>query len=675
MHTATYSPEDNKLRLYATERLDPETFAAAKECGFKWAPHQDLFVAPAWTPKREDFLLELAGEIGDEDTSLVERQEERAERFEGYSEKRLAEATAHKEGVEAITDGIPLGQPILVGHHSEKRARKDADKIERGMQKAVSLWNTSKYWTSRAQGAIHHAKYKERSDVRYRRIKKLESERRKHERSLSAVTKFAKVFENCLADATSEHIYTLCNQGFAVSGGKVGYSMHSWLREEERTGAQALEYVETMKASSQAHNGRWFSHIDNRLAYERAMLGESGGLEADKHDFKKGGRVLTRLFGREEWATITRVNKSSGVTTSLSTNRTSYPRVVSVEDVKGYEAPTAESAAAVKSANKGPALLNYRAPDGITRPHKYREGETVTLKQVEMTRAQYKRIGKDGKETQRIEGHKIRTVFVMEREGSWSKDSWCAVFLTDSKEHPRPTGEEPEDNTTTLPPVERVANLDRPCKAPERTAFDDINESLKGGVQVVAAPQLFPTPSGIARKMVKYAELVDGVQILEPSAGTGSIVKAIFDYYSGPVSVQAIEISSELCQRLPGTFEGREERHALGVDHADFLTWEKPHPSMFGRVIMNPPFERGADIKHIKHALTFLQEGGRLVALCANGPKQQRELQPLATHWEDLPPGSFKEQGTNVNVALVVIDKAKESSSSEVMEQGAFNFG
>ena len=55
MLTATYSPDDNKLRLYASTRLDPETYARVKAAGFKWAPKQQLFVAPMWTPGREDW--------------------------------------------------------------------------------------------------------------------------------------------------------------------------------------------------------------------------------------------------------------------------------------------------------------------------------------------------------------------------------------------------------------------------------------------------------------------------------------------------------------------------------------------------------------------------------------------------------------------------------------------
>lgn len=142
---ATYSPEDNKLRLYASSRLDAETYQRVKAAGFKWAPKQQLFVAPAWTPGREDLLIELCGEIGDEDTSLVERAEERAERFGDYSDSRRDDAEQARAAVSAIADNIPFGQPILVGHHSERRARKDAEKIQDGMRKAVKMWDQAQY--------------------------------------------------------------------------------------------------------------------------------------------------------------------------------------------------------------------------------------------------------------------------------------------------------------------------------------------------------------------------------------------------------------------------------------------------------------------------------------------------------------------------------------------------
>ncbi len=167
--SATYSPDDNKLRLYASTRLGADTYARVKAAGFRWAPRQDLFVAPMWTPGREDLLVELCGEIDDEDTTLVDRAEQRADRFDDYSERRGREAEGARKAVERIADGIPFGQPILVGHHSERHARRDAEKIENGMRKAVRLWQTSTYWQDRAAGALRHAKYKEQPAVRARR--------------------------------------------------------------------------------------------------------------------------------------------------------------------------------------------------------------------------------------------------------------------------------------------------------------------------------------------------------------------------------------------------------------------------------------------------------------------------------------------------------------------------
>src|SRR5438128_387324 len=76
----------------------------------------------------------------------------------------------------------------------------------------------------------------------------------------------------------------------------------------------------------------------------------------------------------------------------------------------------------------------------------------------------------------------------------------------------------------------------------------------------------------------------------------------------------------------------------------------------FDRIVMNPPFDRGSDIDHIQHAFALLAPGGRLVAVCANGPRQRGELGEVCTQWIDLPAGSFKEQGTSVNAAIVVLD-------------------
>jgi hypothetical protein len=59
---------------------------------------------------RKDLLIELAGTLDDEDTTFVERAEERANRFDDYPDDRLADATSAEKGVRDIMDGIDVGR-------------------------------------------------------------------------------------------------------------------------------------------------------------------------------------------------------------------------------------------------------------------------------------------------------------------------------------------------------------------------------------------------------------------------------------------------------------------------------------------------------------------------------------------------------------------------------------
>ncbi|ENU1325305.1 DUF3560 domain-containing protein, partial [Escherichia coli] len=314
MYRATYSPDDNKLRLYAVSRLDPETYKKVHDAGFRWAPKQALFVAPAWTPGREDVLLSLAGEIEDEDSTLAERQEARAERFTGYSGKRASESAQALDEVERLAAMIPPGQPILVGHHSERRARRDAQRIENGMKRAVMLFERAEYWEERARSALLHAKYKERPDVRWRRIKKIEADLRKAEKTIAQSQKYltmwrAESLDLNMAKLISSHdhisacfpldTYPRPAEKSQYEGSR---SLWSALDDDIITTEQAREIAIRCHERQIQHQQRWVNHYQNRLIYERAMLDESGGVVTRTQDFEPGGQV----FSRGEWLTIIR---------------------------------------------------------------------------------------------------------------------------------------------------------------------------------------------------------------------------------------------------------------------------------------------------------------------------------------------------------------------------------
>ena len=66
-----------------------------------------------------------------------ERKEARLEQRQDWAESRDRKAAASFDTAQRIGDGIPFGQPILVGHHSEKRARKDQERIYNGMMAGI----------------------------------------------------------------------------------------------------------------------------------------------------------------------------------------------------------------------------------------------------------------------------------------------------------------------------------------------------------------------------------------------------------------------------------------------------------------------------------------------------------------------------------------------------------
>jgi 16S rRNA G1207 methylase RsmC len=171
-------------------------------------------------------------------------------------------------------------------------------------------------------------------------------------------------------------------------------------------------------------------------------------------------------------------------------------------------------------------------------------------------------------------------------------------------------------------------------------------ESLRAGVQVVSAPNLFPTPPDVARQVVELAEIGPGMEVLEPSAGTGSLIAAIREA-EPTATVTTLELVGTLAVRLQRTFAQN-----VTVRAQDFLGI--PTGGVFDRIVMNPPFDNGADIKHVEHARQFLAEGGRLVAIMANGPRQREKFEPIATVWIDLPTGTFV--GTSARAAIVVIE-------------------
>lgn len=171
--------------------------------------------------------------------------------------------------------------------------------------------------------------------------------------------------------------------------------------------------------------------------------------------------------------------------------------------------------------------------------------------------------------------------------------------------------------------------------------------------RIVSAFNLFQSPEPLAARVVELlAAGRDLGRVLEPSAGLGRLYRAV-RAVSPDCPVTLVDSSPECCGELYRATEGD---GAARLVAGDFLTMGADRLGAFDSVVMNPPFKLGADIKHVRRALSLLAPGGRLVAVVANGPKQRAALKPGAAQWHDLPGDTFRSEGTSVNAAIVVFD-------------------
>lgn len=201
-------------------------------------------------------------------------------------------------------------------------------------------------------------------------------------------------------------------------------------------------------------------------------------------------------------------------------------------------------------------------------------------------------------------------------------------------------------------------------------------DRLTGGesVNIKKEFQFFATPAKLADRLVELADIKEGMSILEPSAGQGAIIEAIykaFPYYmKGPndkpgVTVDYYELM-EINRDILSKKLRSNERWSSGTSCMgdDFLIAK---PSFkYDRIIANPPFSKNQDIDHIKHMFAFCNDGGRIVTIASKHwqnssnkkETQFREsLDDLGAQVIEVDAGEFKESGTSISTAIIIIDK------------------
>ena len=82
-----------------------------------------------------------------------DRRQRRIERYRELAEKNRERANQLQEESGAAVAGVPFGQPILVGHHSERRHRRDLERSRNKMGQAIEAEKKADYYEGKAASA------------------------------------------------------------------------------------------------------------------------------------------------------------------------------------------------------------------------------------------------------------------------------------------------------------------------------------------------------------------------------------------------------------------------------------------------------------------------------------------------------------------------------------------
>lgn len=87
------------------------------------------------------------------DMNYEAKKQARIERYKARAEKASQESTKLHEEARKMASIIPFGQPILIGHHSEKADRNYRKRIHKKMFRFVEESQKAEYWKDRAKAA------------------------------------------------------------------------------------------------------------------------------------------------------------------------------------------------------------------------------------------------------------------------------------------------------------------------------------------------------------------------------------------------------------------------------------------------------------------------------------------------------------------------------------------
>jgi len=199
----------------------PNVFVA--QCDERQTKGETITLTTKYGKEHECIVFNFLGETRDgkhlhsivraDGYNTQERAKAKAERYRKWSDSAIQKSNERFEASDLREEksGIVFGQPILVGHHSEKKHRRSIEKADNAMRKSVELRNKSEsheskaeYWERKSNDinlsmpeSIEYFEYKlEAAKMEQERIKLQKPSERAHSFSLPYATKHVKEMQN-----------------------------------------------------------------------------------------------------------------------------------------------------------------------------------------------------------------------------------------------------------------------------------------------------------------------------------------------------------------------------------------------------------------------------------------------------------------------------------------------
>lgn len=163
---AIHNTTANTITLKPAAPVDAPTFARLKNAGFAWRADSGAFVASPAGELARGVAADIAGQIETRDApaehtkgesahelvnSYEARQAARRERYAALADKMRTASAMHYSASRRAVEHIPFGQPILVGHHSERGHRATLARAHRAMDRSCEAASKAEHYAQRAE--------------------------------------------------------------------------------------------------------------------------------------------------------------------------------------------------------------------------------------------------------------------------------------------------------------------------------------------------------------------------------------------------------------------------------------------------------------------------------------------------------------------------------------------